>query len=94
MRKLLKYEAFKSNNGDGELIGTDDIQQAIENGQKVKARNVEGMKGHDENRPLEPIDVDDDAENPKATVRDEEGNIGTADLEDVTEIIDKNEEEK
>lgn len=89
--RIMTYEAFAANNGEGDLIKAEDVQKAIENGQKAKARNVEGLKGHDEDELLDLIDVDEDgsAEKAKVTVRDKDGNIGYVDLEDVVELVQK-----
>lgn len=87
--RIMTYEAFAANNGEGDLIKAEDVQKAIENGQQAKARNVEGLKGHDENELLDLIDVDEDGEKAKVTVSDKDGNIGYVDLEDVVELVQK-----
>ena len=86
----MTYEAFVANNGEGDLITPDHVQKAIADGMKIRARNVEGLKGHNEEDELEPIDVDEEdgsAEKAKVTVRDKDGNIGYVDLDDVIEVL-------
>ena len=87
--RIMTYEAFAANNGEGDLITADDVQKAIENGQKVRARNIAGIEGHDNGDLLEPIEIDGDGEDSKVTLRDTEGNIGQVDLEDVVELVQK-----
>jgi hypothetical protein len=89
--RIMTYEAFVANNGEGDLITPEHIQKAISDGMKIKVRNVEGLKDHKEDEELEPIDVDEEgsAEKPKVTVRDNDGNIGYVDLDDVIEVLSK-----
>lgn len=87
--RIMTYEAFVANNGEGDLITPDHVQKAISDGMKIRARNVEGLKEHREEDELEPIDVDEDgsAEKAKVTVRDKDGNLGYVDLDDVIEVL-------
>ncbi len=89
--RIMTYEAFVANNGEGDLITPDHVQKAISDGMKIRVRNVEGLKDHKEDEELEPIDVDEDgsAEKAKVTVRDKDGNLGYADLDDVIEVLSK-----
>lgn len=89
--RIMTYEAFVVNNGEGELITPEHIQKAITDGNKIVARNVDGLKDHKEDEELEPIDVDEEVsdQKPKVTVRDKEGNIGYVDLDDVIEVLVK-----
>ena len=87
--RIMTYEAFVVNNGEGELITPEHIQKAITDVNKIVARNVEGLKDHKEDEELEPIDVDEEmsGQKPKVTVRDKEGNIGYVDIDDVIEVL-------
>ena len=83
-RKLFTFENFINNN-EGSIINTENIQMAIKNGYKIRAKNIEGLKSHKAEDLLDPIDLDEEIE--KLTVTDEDGNIGYLDLNDVIEIL-------
>ena len=85
--RIMTYEAFVANNGEGDIITQDHVQKAISDGMMIRARNVEGLKGHDAQDELEPIEVDGEDEKCKVTVRDKDGNLGYVDLDDVIEVL-------
>ena len=82
-KKIMKYETFV-NNGEGDLITTEHIQKAIENGNKIFVSNIDGLKNHNKKDEIEPIDID---AGKKITVRDKDGNIGYTDLDDIIKVL-------
>jgi hypothetical protein len=82
--RLFTFENF-INNIEGRIINTENIQMAIKNNYKIRARNIEGLKNNKDEDLLDPIDLDEEIE--KLTVSDGDGNIGYLDLKDVIEIL-------
>jgi hypothetical protein len=82
--RLFTFENF-INNIEGRIINAENIQMAIKNNYKIRARNIEGLKNNKDEDLLDPIDLDEEIE--KLTVSDGDGNIGYLDLKDVIEIL-------
>jgi hypothetical protein len=82
MKWIKLFEEFKQNNGEGDLITTDDIIKAKESGEKIYATIIKDIPENDPEEPLSLLDIDEDG---LITV-DYKGETGYVELKDVKRI--------
>jgi hypothetical protein len=82
MKWIKLFEEFKQNNGEGDLITTNDIIKAKESGEKIYATIIKDIPGNDPEEPLSLLDIDEDG---LITV-DYKGETGYVELKDVKRI--------
>ena len=60
MKCIKKFESFKQNNQQGDLISQDDIINCIKRNGNIYATIIQDIPDNDPDKPLKPVDIDQD----------------------------------